>query len=161
MQSRNSFKNKGRQICLNRLPLIFLETDRQTTTTNWNIYLLGPDHRVPPKPTRRLSPVCKSKEPLFLHKFANSVSQYWSDRSVPSSFWLDFYSTKRQGEGFLRPRTPDWLTFVWGCPCEKHWVCAVRGSYGWNVRISLDGLFLGGAWVVSVCALKLQTQVLP
>lgn len=36
--------------------------------------MLCQDHRVSPKPTRRLSPVCQSTKPLFSHKFADSVS---------------------------------------------------------------------------------------
>ena len=71
-----------------------------------SIYLLlCPDHIVPfGKP----SPVCKSKKPLFLLRFANSASLCVQHIGVG----VGFDSSIDGGEGFLRFRTPDWLTFV-------------------------------------------------
>lgn len=57
------------------------------------INIVMPRSHVPPKPTRTLSPVCKSKELLFLHKFANSNSpsvQYIGVIREPRTYWGGF-----------------------------------------------------------------------
>lgn len=92
--------------------------------------MLCPDHGVSPKPTRRRSPVCKSKKPLFLHKFADSVSPCVQCIEVvgepQAQLRFGFCSSKGGGKGFLRFSTPDWLTFHQECPGEKRWVYAGR-----------------------------------
>ena len=73
--------------------------------------LLCPDHRVPPKPTRRPSPVCKSKDPLFLYKFPNSdslcVQRIGMIGDPRAQLELGFYNSKGRTERFVRFRTPE------------------------------------------------------
>lgn len=58
---------------------------------------------------RRLSRICKSKESLFLHMFARSDSPCVHHIGVvsesPAQVRLGFYSSKGEGDGFLRFRT--------------------------------------------------------
>lgn len=74
-----------------------------------------PDHGVTLKATKRPSPECKSKEPLNLFKFKLELTMclmYWRIGEPWPQLGWDLYNSRVWGEGFLRFRTPDELTFV-------------------------------------------------
>ena len=61
-------------------------------------------------------PYVKAKSLYFMQVCKLDLSacpMYWNKRIAPSSVTVEFYSSRKGvGEGFLRFRTPDWLTFV-------------------------------------------------
>ena len=58
----------------------------------------------------------KKKKAFILIKFANSISLHVQRIGITeeprAQLELGFYSSKGGGEGFLRFRTSDWLTFA-------------------------------------------------
>ena len=80
------------------------------------VIVLCPNPWVPIKANKGdLVPYVKAKSLYFnqvckLGLFA--CTTYWSIWRAPAQLELDFYSSKGGGDGSLKFRTPDWLTFV-------------------------------------------------
>ena len=76
--------------------------------------MLCPDLQSPPKTNKETKSI--PQKAFILYKFANSVPPHVQCiviiREPQAQLELGFYSSKGGGEGFLRFRTPDWLTFV-------------------------------------------------